>query len=236
MSKFTGKATSSGENGEKREVPPAGSHPAVLVGIIDLGTQTVEYGGESKQAKKVLLVWELTAEPLSGTKDRNHVLGRDYTLSYHEKSSLRLLYERWRGRKYKEDEEIDYGAALGKPCLVSVTIGESAKGSAFGKIDGVSPVPKGLPVPPPKHTPFTWTMEDGTPIPEGGWLPFIFGKSITETVQASAEWKSAHGTPATTASGKPRNGQQQPASDTNGDGDHNPEGFVEPAGNNTIPW
>src|SRR5579859_3411511 len=102
------------------EIPPAGNHPAVLIAMIDLGTHTEDFQGKQTEAHKVFLVWELTEEKCAGY-NRNHVIGRDYTLSLHEKAGLRKMLEGWRGRKYNTGEEINVSKVLGQPCFLNVS-------------------------------------------------------------------------------------------------------------------
>ena len=240
---FKGKGTSRGGDGEGREVPPAGNLPAVLIGMIDLGTRTETFNNESKDAHHVLLVWELTSEPLSGTKDRNHVIGQRYTYSFHSKSNLRQQYEKWEGRKFGDDEDIDYSAKMAHPCLVSITHGQSSEGRTYAKVTGFSGLPKEMMphVKPPKHQPFMWSLSDGLhlrnsqtkqfdiaggDLPEWEWLPFVFGKSVHETIQDSHEYKALAkgGTPAPAAAPTE---QSHPLM---------PPGTVPVAAGSVIPW
>ena len=213
---FKGKAVSrGGDGGEAREIPPAGNIPAVLIGMIDLGTRTETFNNESKDAHHVLLVWELTGEPLSGAPTRNHVIGQRYTLSTHIKSNLRQQYEKWVGRKFEEGEEIDYSAKMAHPCLVSITHGTSGEGRTYAKVTGFGAVPKEMMpvIKPPKIQAFMWSLAEGLylrnsqtkqfdqaggDLPEWEWLPFVFGESVHDCIKDSHEWKALmNGTAAT---------------------------------------
>lgn len=216
---FKGKGTSKGGDGEAREIPPAGNLPAVLVGMIDLGTRTETFNGESKDQHHVLLVFELTGEPLSGAPTRNHVIGQRYTYSFHSKSNLRQQFEKWEGRKFGDDEEIDYSAKLNHPCLVSIAHGQSGEGRTYAKVTGFSAVPKEMMsvMKPPKIQAFMWSLEDGLylrnretkkfdiaggDLPEWEWLPYVFGESVHECIKNSHEYKNLmNGT--ARAAGKP---------------------------------
>ena len=143
---FKGKAPKKSEGGDFHN-PPAGSHPAVLVAMIDLGTQDEDFEGKPRKVHQVYLVWELTAEQLPGSTF-NHALGKVFTLSFHEKGGLRKLAEKWRGKAYNAEDEIDYGAMLGKSCLLTVEHKTNKAGDrTYANFAGVSPVPKGLSVP-----------------------------------------------------------------------------------------
>ncbi len=190
MGIFKGKASSSGGNGEQFEIPPADNHPAACVAIVDLGTQRVDgfQGAPPKDTHQVYLVWELTEAKLSGTTN-NHLIGHVYTLSYHEKAALRLMLEGWRGLKYPEGEEIDLGAVLGKPCLLSV-IHQTSKssGKQYAKIKSVAKLPKGMPTPQPQRKPVAWEMGSDADGDLPTWLPYIFGEPVKEVVERAKEY------------------------------------------------
>ena len=183
MSAFKGKATSN----QAVEVPPAGSHPAVLVGLIDLGTHQRTYQGQDQgEAPQIYLVWELTSEPCPGT-NRNHVLGRQFTNSLNKKAKLRLFIESWSGRQLQEGEEFDYSKMLGKSCLLNVVHKQSGD-YTNANIESVSKPPKGMTVPPAKIETYSWEIGCGKPLPELPWLPPIFGKSVKQVIEASREY------------------------------------------------
>lgn len=184
MSVFSVKAKNSSGAGE---VPPAGTHPAVCVGVIDLGTQPYEYQGQHKMVRMVYLLWEMTAEKVSGFKDRNHVIGRSYNVSFGPKSTLRQLVEKWRGKSFAEGEEFDLAKLAGQKCLLIVT--HNDKG--YARVDGVSSVPKGMDVPAAQHRPVLYEVGGAEPIPEDDWIPWMFGKTIADHVRGCEELKAA---------------------------------------------
>lgn len=188
--------------GGASEVPPAGSHPAVLVALIDLGSHEETFKDEKKGTsrtalvRKVFLVWELTGEKMAGKKDTNHVIGREYSLGLTPKSKLRQMLEEWRGKKYATGEAMDLGAVLGRPCMLSVVHKESNQGNTYAQIASVAKVPKELTVPPAQRQPFAYEVGGGPP-PEGDWLPYTFlnGQRVPlkQVIQASAEWRKEAG-------------------------------------------
>lgn len=183
MSAFKIKATSGGGG---TEVPPAGNHPAILVAIIDLGTQETSYKDTKSWIRKVYLIWELTTEKIAGTKDRNHVIGRDFTFTFSPKSMLRGIIEKWRGKAFNADEEFELDKLLGRPCMLSVAQETSKNDNLYAKVDTVTAVPKGLNVPKATYTPFMWTLDDGD-APTQEWIPYLYGKSVKEVIGKSKE-------------------------------------------------
>lgn len=199
---FVVKATSGG--GAVGEVPPVGSHAAVLVAVIDLGSHTETFkqkdGSEvDKTLRKVRLVWELPAVILAGS-NKPAVIGSDYTLSMSNKSKLRPLLESWRGVKYKDDEEVDLTKLVGAACILSIVHKEVGEKS-YAAIGGVSKLLQGMKPPKPTRQPFMWFIGCGEPIPKHDWLPWIYGESADKVIMRSIEWKAAQ-------AGQPR---QQPA-------------------------
>lgn len=65
---------------------PAGSYLARCVRLIDLGTQTTDYQGETKTARKVLLAFEILDDETRRDDGQPFVLSKRYTASLHEKS------------------------------------------------------------------------------------------------------------------------------------------------------
>src|SRR5262245_57007928 len=88
------------------EPPPAENQPAMLVGIIDLGTHPSDFDGETRNRPLLLLVWELTTAKKSGS-DQNHTIGQLFTNSFHKKAGLRLMVQRLLKREIPDGEEYD---------------------------------------------------------------------------------------------------------------------------------
>jgi len=205
MAMFGGQAKSGQGEGEDFEIQPEGAIPGVLVGMIDLGTQTRTYGGETSESHQVMLVWELTGEPTTKEPTRNHIIGGVYTLSTHEKAKLRISYEKWMGKKFADGEMIDYSARLCHPALLTITHGKTSKDRDYAKLEDFGQLPRGLPAPPaPKTQPFMWSLTDGlylrnkakqfepamnADLPEWPWLPRVYGEKVHEYIAKSKEWR-----------------------------------------------
>lgn len=187
MSVWTQKASSKG-TGDGFEKAPPGNHQAVLVAIVDMGTQLNEYGGKQNWQRRAYFVWELVTEKMSGTKDRNHLVAIDLTVSLNEKAKLRKWIEARNGKKMPEGADYDIRKELGKPCLLNVV----HNASGFPKIEGMSAVPKGLQVPAPQNPAFTWSLEDyeqeGTiDLPEWVESHWLYGEPISEHIKRCKE-------------------------------------------------
>ena len=78
-----------------------------------------------KQVNKVRITWELPTELKVFNPDKGEqpqAISKEFTLSMHEKSSLRAFLTSWRGKGFTEDEAkaFDVTKLLGVPCMLSI--------------------------------------------------------------------------------------------------------------------
>lgn len=179
------KAKSGGGN---FEACPAGNHPAVLVAIIDLGTQKETFNGEVKEARKGYFCWYIPENVTDDNKE--YYVGREYTLSFHEKAGLRKLVESWRNKPFAENEEFDLKKLLGQACLLNV-VNESKKDKTYSKIAGVSSLPKGMQKPSAtvEAVFFDFDEDSKDNFPEEEWLPWSYGSKLIDIAKRSPEWQ-----------------------------------------------
>lgn len=141
---------------------PVGNHPARCYGVISLGTQP---GGQFPDAFKVLVMWEIPGETIERDGKRQPMsINREYTLSLSEKANLRKDLESWRGRPFTELElnGFEVKNVIDAPCLLNIIHKPRAKdGKMQAKVASVSPLPKGLAVPPLANPKLTYEVEDG---------------------------------------------------------------------------
>jgi hypothetical protein len=133
---------------------PEGSHLAVCDMFVDLGIQESNYNGEIKQQHKIYLRWQIPSLRLKYEKDGvEHegpmAIGSKFTLSLHEKASLRKILQSWRGRAFTPEElkKFDVTTILGKPCLITVTHSPKDGGGVYANVGAVARLPQGIPEP-----------------------------------------------------------------------------------------
>jgi len=166
---------------------PSGTHPAVCIAVIDIGTQRVTYAGKDKLQHKLVVGWELDTDE-KRTDGKPFVVWSRYTLSLSEKATLRHHLESWRGRSFTEAElaGFDVKNVLGKPCMLSLTH-KAVNGSTYANVSAVSAIPA--------------RMKGQTPQPSGKTVYFDiddpdmavfadFGDRLKDTVRNSEEWKA----------------------------------------------
>lgn len=176
---------------------PTGVHVARCVGVVDLGTQSVEFQGTTKEQHKVQIQWEVLGEDEAGVPMTVEIDGAEmpltiqkrYTLSLHEKASMRRDLEAWRGKPFDADElkGFDVARLLGAYCMLNVVEQEGGNGKTYSNIQSITPLPREL----AKHKP-------------AGVHPLVsfdadnpdmalFGKfheKLQETIRASREWQA----------------------------------------------
>jgi len=178
MSMWKQKASKGGGgDGEGIDRPPPGNHPAVLVAIIDMGTQDTDFQGKPGKAHRAYFVWELVTRKVAGTKGTNHLIGIDLTVSLNENAKLRKWVEARKNKRMPDGYEYDISKELGQPCLLNVTLNKRE----YPVVSGMSAVPDGLSIPGPQRKPFLWGLDDDTDdLPD--WLPWLYGRKIADHI------------------------------------------------------
>jgi hypothetical protein len=140
---------------------PAGTHLAICYGLIDLGTQTETFEGKPpRQAPKIRVIWELPNERTADGKPMT--IGTFYTVSLHEKSTLRKHLEAWRGRPFTDAELEGFQLVniLGKPCVLSVVHKPRKSGDGVSdSVASVSSLMKGMTVPAQENKQLVFDLE-----------------------------------------------------------------------------
>ena len=133
-------------NGSNFTLIPAGNHIARCFEMIQIGT-VVETTGiyAGKESHKVRLTWETPDEKHDfGKGEQPFSISKEFTLSMHEKATLRKMLESWRGKAFTEEEakRFDVTKLLGKPCMLNVIHKKSNAGKDYAEISSISALPK----------------------------------------------------------------------------------------------
>lgn len=180
--------------------PPAGAHRAICYRFIDLGTQKVEYQGDVKRQRKVMLSFELVDEMDTFEIDGKRVeapftVHQRFTWSMHEKGKLRPFLEAWRGRAFTDADlgptGFDAKNLVGVPCLINV-LHATRDGRTYANISGVSPLPVKLKA----DMPDLHNARCYVSLEESRWDAEAFdtlSERIQETIRQSPEFMSLHG-------------------------------------------
>ncbi len=174
-------ATEGGSGGDFTPAPE-GTHIGRCVKVIDLGTQPGSQMYPDPK-HKVMVAWELPSElhEYNGEQLPFLVTTR-YTMSLHEKASLRKVLESWRGRAFTADElaGFDLKNVAGKACMLSVIHTEDGK---YANVSAVTSMVKGLEVPPAVNPVVYYEIEDGDSEAFRAFSP-----RLQETIRSAPEW------------------------------------------------
>lgn len=152
--------------GTNYEPIPAGNYVARCYSMIHIGTVTENVMGTEKQLNKVRLTFELPTETKVFKEENGeqpHVISKEFTLSMHEKATLRKMLESWRGKGFSEQEAkgFDITVLCGKPCMLNIIHKPSKDGSKiYAEISSISSMPKGLQCPPQVNADFILSYDN----------------------------------------------------------------------------
>lgn len=144
------------DNGSGFEHPEPGTYGARCCGLIDLGTQTDEYKGETNTRRKVVVTWEIELFMPDG---KPYTVSKFYTASLGKKANMRKDLESWRGVAFTEEQlkGFELKNLLGACCLLSIMESETGK----TKINAVMKLLKGAKVQDAINSPVYLSLEPG---------------------------------------------------------------------------
>ncbi len=168
---------------------PSGNYLARCVRLIDIGTVSEEYQGETKTARKILLSFEILDDEVRREDGSPFLLSKRYSLSLHEKASLRKDLSSWRGRDFTADElrGFEMRNVLGKDLLLGV-IQREKDGKTYANISSLAKPMKNMQAPEgTANEPILfWDMSADEP----DWSVFAqLHPKLQEQIQASPEFK-----------------------------------------------
>lgn len=137
----------SASGGSNFPLTPEGVYVARAFKIIDLGTQWIEWAGNKKEQKKVLITWELlTPEDVRMEDGKPWAATKQYTASLDERGHLRPDLEAWRGKKFTDTEleSFDLKSILGAYCQIQIVHSEDGKYANVNSIMSTKEKPKGV--------------------------------------------------------------------------------------------
>jgi len=140
--------------GTPREPIPAGNYVARCYQMLHIGTVEETYEGVSKMANKARIAWELPTELKVFSEEKGEqpfVISKEYTLSMHEKSTMRKDLASWRGKDFTEEQAkgFDITRLIGVPCMINIIHKKSLDGTrTYERIAGITPLPRGFECPP----------------------------------------------------------------------------------------
>lgn len=128
-------------SGSSFEQAPTGNHGAILIKVVDIGTQESTYNGEATSRRQEIWTWEL---PLETREDgKPFIISKFYTRSLSEKANLYKDLTSWLG-KSPDPDTFTAKDVLGKPCQVTVVERDKSDKHV---VSSVSALAKGIKLP-----------------------------------------------------------------------------------------
>ena len=167
--------------------------------LIDLGTQHTSGQYGDKFQHKIRIGWELfgddeAGEPLTILVDGVSMpltISKSYTVSLHEKASLRKDLAAWRGKDFTDDEAkaFDVSKLVGAWCMVNATQSET-NGKTYTNVAGLTPLPGALKnsKPAPVHASVLFDLDKPDMDVFG-----TFHDKLQEAIKRSPEWAQKMG-------------------------------------------
>lgn len=111
---------------------PDGLHGAVCVDVVDLGMVTGQFGTKHK----IRIVWEIDERMNDG---KPFIVGKQYTLSLHEKAQLHKDLKAWRGKPFTQEEldGFDVERVIGAPCQILIQH-EDKDGVVYANVQAIT--------------------------------------------------------------------------------------------------
>lgn len=153
------------QNESTFEPVPAGTHPARCYAMVSLGTQ-LPNNPQYKPSFKVVLQFEFPNEMIKvGDTEKPMMTGQflsAYLGSVRKPSKTNEFLTAWRGKPFSEQElsGFDLANVVGAPCLLNI-VHEVKDGKTREKIASISPLPKGMTVPPLFNKKIVYEIEQG---------------------------------------------------------------------------
>lgn len=173
--------TLTANNKQARELIPAGSYKAIVVGFAHVGTHTSQFGTR----EQCIVTWEVQKKGVVVGQ-----ISKFYGFSFHAKSSLRQDVEKMTGRAYQDGDPFDPETLIDFACRLSIVHEDKAGGTKRDAVGSLMPLDE-------DDTPVqsqgdSWYYE--CPVgPPGFDIPSDVPEWIAKKVKESAEYTGMSG-------------------------------------------
>lgn len=135
------------QNNQPRELIPEGMHTAICIGVVDLGTQEMNWQGQTKVSPKIRLMFELC--DVKRDDGKPFTTGMEATASMYSRATLRKMLESWRNKPFTDEEAdgFELSSLVGKPCTLWIAQEVAKNGNTYANIKNIKPTTKGVKVP-----------------------------------------------------------------------------------------
>ena len=170
---------------ERAPALEAGVYTGVCTMVIDLGVQYNKTFDKSTEQVKIL--WNVVGETVEiNGETLPRQIGKDFTNSLNDKSTLRKMLTSWRGKPFTQEElkDFDLTKLLGASCQLQLIHKESERGT-YAVVDSIMALPKGMVKPIAEKTTF-FDMDDPATYAEFTTLPRYIQEKIAQAENFNA--------------------------------------------------
>jgi hypothetical protein len=124
---------------------PEGSARAVCVDGIYLGARLDQFPGRPvKIVDKYAFVFQV--DEINPDTNKRYEVSKEFTISMHEKATLRKFLSQWRGKAYTDEEAkgFDLARVVGACGISTITHQTSSAGRVYGKLMSMTPMVRGM--------------------------------------------------------------------------------------------
>lgn len=207
-------ATTTKPAGGEFERCKKGTLPAVIFGLIDLGTHTIHYKAQGDRpardvnTRKGALLIQISTKLRKQANGEPFIFVEEFSMGSSPAARMRLLYESVMETKLSDNVPFDPMHLVGKSCTASIIDSKTAKGKEFSKLESITSLAEGMEeveVAAPDLPDLPHKAENGKPcllwfigadmgdFPSQAWIPWSFGRPLFESYRESHEYRKAHG-------------------------------------------
>ena len=189
--------TASNKSGNYETCPQA-NYPAVVAGLIDLGTHDVTYDdGNTGKAHKAALLIQIGEAYAKMTDGKPFVFLKEINISsFGKKSAARKIAEAVEGKVFADNETYMLTQLIGKSCQANIKHNPGKEGKVYANLDAITSLTIGVPQVPLAMERIEWFHGCGQDFPAIGSDLWSYGQTLKQIYQDSDEYRSEHGGPA----------------------------------------
>lgn len=123
---------------------PEGQWGAVCCDVVDLGIIESKWNDQVKKQHKIKVVFQI--DEINPENKKPYIVQQRFTLSMHEKASLRQFLESWRGKPYSDGEAtkgVDVELMIGQNAVIQV-VHNVKNGDTWANIQSIMRPMKGM--------------------------------------------------------------------------------------------
>lgn len=180
------------------ETCPQNNYPAVVAGLIDLGTHEQTYDdGKKGKARKAALLIQIGDAYAKMSDGKPFIFLKEINISsFGKKSAARKIAEAIVGRPFADGENYPLTDLIGKSCQANIKHNPGKEGKVYANLDTIASLAVGVQPVAMAMEPIVWFHGCGTEFPGIGANLWSYGQTLKQIYQDSDEYRAEFGGPA----------------------------------------